>query len=73
MKLATSEKLLCSYKQRLSWHYNSMIDREMENKVSSWNRAEKLLAECEKVELDYDNLPGRIKLNLIKGIIDFSL
>lgn len=50
-----------------------MIDREMENKVSSWNWAEKLLAECEKVELDYDNLPGRIKLNLFKGIIDFSL
>lgn len=32
--LATSEKLLRCYKQRLSWHYNSMIDCEMENKVS---------------------------------------
>lgn len=34
MKLATSEKLLRCYKQCLSWHYNSMIDCEMENKVS---------------------------------------
>jgi len=35
MKLATSEKLLCCYKQCLSWHYNSMRDSEVENKVSS--------------------------------------
>lgn len=35
MKLATSEKLLCCYKQHLGWHYNSMIDSKMENKVSS--------------------------------------
>lgn len=34
MKLATSEKLLRCCKQHLSWHYNSMIDSKMENKVS---------------------------------------